>query len=751
MRKLNVLLFFLCSVIMHAQYPTDPTQDIRWNSGDVSIEDVRKAYNHARAEESKQLAINLPEIRLPTQEEWSAMTDDEQALWILNEERIARGVMIFSGISNEVSKIASDYAQFQGDNDAFGHSEDGQNPWQRLDSDPAIDACNDGSQAVENLYVAAHFNDFSPLSVAKAVYGWIYEDEGVDWGHRHACLRSDFKDNSGLANEEGLIGIGKAEVRNYQGPFSRAYDYATIVVFNVFDPCPDWEYEDTDTTPDTEAPSIPVELSLLNVNHKTAEISWETATDDRGVKGYQVFLNGKLYKDIVQTNIELNELKPETKYELSVKAYDRAGNYSNDSKILKFTTTEAPDCTEVDLTIDFDNYASETAWQLVKGDAVIASGDGYTNGASDIQETLCLEDGTYTFTITDSYNDGICCRYGEGSYSVNRNGVSLISGGEFTDKEIKTFVIGDVPAPETPTDLIATDVKATSAKLVWKYEGDDQYPVVFEVLDLDQNLLKTVESGKTEVTLTGLQPDTIYKVAVRAKNIEGEVSNVSGYVSFSTEEGTSGGEFSEEMLSLLELVNQARAKEGREALVMNAKLVAAAEFHANDMNDNNFFDHTGFNGSSVSDRVNDQEYAWLNVGENIARGQRSVEQVHNSWMNSDGHRRNILNANYTEIGLARVANYWVQVFGRPRNRQADDFINQDITLFPNYLSGSQNRVKISGIANEVPYKVYSLSGRKIQEGETTNKSIEFSTIPSGMYVVRMLIEDKVIVQKIVKQ
>ena len=101
------------------------------------------------------------------------------------------------------------------------------------------------------------------------------------------------------------------------------------------------------------------------------------------------------------------------------------------------------------------------------------------------------------------------------------------------------------------------------------------------------------------------------------------------------------------------------------ALVLNDRLTAAALAHATDMRDKNYFDHTGLDGSTPGTRVTAAGYAWSTVGENIANGQTSVTQVMNGWMDSDGHRRNIMLANYTEVGFARVGNYWVQVFGRP--------------------------------------------------------------------------------------
>jgi len=99
---------------------------------------------------------------------------------------------------------------------------------------------------------------------------------------------------------------------------------------------------------------------------------------------------------------------------------------------------------------------------------------------------------------------------------------------------------------------------------------------------------------------------------------------------------------------------------------LNSQLNQAATNHANDMTTNNFFSHTGSDGSNVGTRVTRTGYNWSTVGENIASGYRSAQEVHDGWMNSSGHRANILNSNYTQIGIARSGNIWVQVFGRSR-------------------------------------------------------------------------------------
>lgn len=136
------------------------------------------------------------------------------------------------------------------------------------------------------------------------------------------------------------------------------------------------------------------------------------------------------------------------------------------------------------------------------------------------------------------------------------------------------------------------------------------------------------------------------------------------------------GDFDPEVM--LELVNEARLTKRRcggkkhdavPPLKWNSKLANAAKKHADDMANNDFFDHVGTGQSTVVIRVEREGYVWQTVGENIAMGPLTVQEVVKGWLESPGHCRNIMNGEFTEMGAARShdGKYWVQVFGAPRN------------------------------------------------------------------------------------
>lgn len=114
---------------------------------------------------------------------------------------------------------------------------------------------------------------------------------------------------------------------------------------------------------------------------------------------------------------------------------------------------------------------------------------------------------------------------------------------------------------------------------------------------------------------------------------------------------------------VLALVNASRKEEGLSELVLNDALNQAALLHSIDMNTNNYFAHEGLDGSVFWERTAAVGYLGSPRGENIAKGQQTPEAVHTAWMNSEGHRANILNSAITEMGLGRDINTWTQIFG----------------------------------------------------------------------------------------
>jgi uncharacterized protein YkwD len=133
---------------------------------------------------------------------------------------------------------------------------------------------------------------------------------------------------------------------------------------------------------------------------------------------------------------------------------------------------------------------------------------------------------------------------------------------------------------------------------------------------------------------------------------------------------------------VLALVNAARSKARKcgakeypavPPVTLSAVLSRAALVHSQDMDNKNFFEHQGSDGSTVGIRTARVGYKWRTVGENIAIGAQTAESVVQGWLDSPGHCVNIMTPGFTEMGIAFVVDrksdagiYWTQVFAAPR-------------------------------------------------------------------------------------
>ncbi len=167
---------------------------------------------------------------------------------------------------------------------------------------------------------------------------------------------------------------------------------------------------------------------------------------------------------------------------------------------------------------------------------------------------------------------------------------------------------------------------------------------------------------------------------VKTKNLKSEQA-------LDNDRDSSANEIDAELM--LSLINQVRAEgcncgdtymEPVPALEWNSQAEEAATAHTVDMAENSFMGHSGSDGSSAGDRLRRAGYSYRTWGENVAQGQRTEEDVMNSWLNSAGHCRNIMNPNFTHVGAAKVTGetqcpypwfcypsiYWTQVFAAPR-------------------------------------------------------------------------------------
>ncbi|MEV4921404.1 CAP domain-containing protein [Streptomyces roseoverticillatus] len=128
-----------------------------------------------------------------------------------------------------------------------------------------------------------------------------------------------------------------------------------------------------------------------------------------------------------------------------------------------------------------------------------------------------------------------------------------------------------------------------------------------------------------------------------------------------------GGANSQYVQQVVDMVNAERAKAGCSPLTINAKLQAAAQGHSDDMAARDYYDHTSPEGKSPGDRITAAGYHWSTYGENIFKSPKDARTAMDGWMKSSGHRANILNCSFKEIGVGinfkSNGPWWTQNFG----------------------------------------------------------------------------------------
>lgn len=127
---------------------------------------------------------------------------------------------------------------------------------------------------------------------------------------------------------------------------------------------------------------------------------------------------------------------------------------------------------------------------------------------------------------------------------------------------------------------------------------------------------------------------------------------------------SNAADVSEYEKQVVDIVNRYRAQYGLSPVTLNTELSKVARLKSEDMKNKNYFSHTSPTYGSPFDMMKQFGISYRKAGENIAMGQTTPEAVMTAWMNSDGHRANILDPDFTQIGVGYVAdgNYWTQMF-----------------------------------------------------------------------------------------
>lgn len=286
------------------------------------------------------------------------------------------------------------------------------------------------------------------------------------------------------------------------------------------------------------------------------------------------------------------------------------------------------------------------------------AGERFCNSAK--QEWLCQDDGTYVFTgntggdacpgnMVNCYWNGN--QYQPGEYFCNS------ANQQWLCKADGTYVY---------TGLYGEDICSIASQQCTWNGVTYQLGEYFCTTDCQQwvcqaggNILFTGNSGKDLCPDCSITPTAI---VVFATMTPVPFSSVCNFLNDSGKEN-----------EILLLINQLRTSANIKPLKMNEKLTIAARLHSQDMACNDYFSHIGSDDTSPYDRITKQGYSYSAAGENIAGGNSSPQTIVDGWISSEGHKRNMLSENFSEIGIGYIffnqstySGYWTTTFGEPR-------------------------------------------------------------------------------------
>ena len=284
---------------------------------------------------------------------------------------------------------------------------------------------------------------------------------------------------------------------------------------------------------DTEAPTAPAAVTATDVTETTAKVTWDEASDNVGVVGYNVYVNENKVNDelVTGTEYDLTGLAEETEYTVTVTAVDAAGNESARSEAATFTTEkakdmEAPTVPSGVTVTDITETRATVSWEASTDNVEVA---GYNVYVNDTKVNAAPVTGT-TYDLTGLTE--------ETEYTVMVTAVDT-SENESARSEAVTFTTlkteepKDTEAPTAPANVRTSDVTETTAKVAWDEASDNVGVVGYNVYVNETKVNDELVTG-TEYDLTGLTEETEYTVNVTAVDAEGNESVRSEAVTFTT-------------------------------------------------------------------------------------------------------------------------------------------------------------------------------------------------------------------------
>ncbi|OAB80177.1 M4 family metallopeptidase [Cochleicola gelatinilyticus] len=435
---------------------------------------------------------------------------------------------------------------------------------------------------------------------------------------------------------------------------------------------------------------------------------------------------------------------------------------------------------DVNLSITFDNYPEETAWTLKNGAGTTIESGSYSSANADgstVTATFSgLADDDYTFTITDAYGDGICCSYGNGSYTLSTDSVTIVSGGNFGSSEATQFCIesggADTQAPSTPGNLSASNITETTATLSWNASSDNVGVTGYDVYQ-GSTVLGTTTS--TSANITGLVANSSYTFSVRAKDAAGNTSASSNSVNVTTSSPSTadycdsqGNNSSYEWIDLVALNNLNNVTGNNGGYADFTSLSANLPYGSNTVRIS-----AGFSGSSYTEYwkiwIDYDHDGTFESNELVVSGSSSSSATLSGSFSvpttaTAGATRMRVSMKYNSaqtsceaFSYGEVEDYTVNIgqsFAGIADGTSGDTLGNDsavygIKMYPNPAS---TYITIELLDNrEATYEIFNVLGQQVSNGMLDRTAtINVNNLAAGLYLVKINDGQKDLIQRFVK-
>lgn len=281
---------------------------------------------------------------------------------------------------------------------------------------------------------------------------------------------------------------------------------------------------DGNSTPDTQAPSAPTNLTSSNLSATSVKLSWTASTDNVGVAGYVVYRGSDSITTVATTSYTVTGLSALTSYTFTVKAKDAAKNKSTASNALTISTPAAPDITKPSVpqnltTSELTHNSVKLSW-LASTDNVGVAGYTVFRGTDSLTTVTTLSYTATGLSASTAYSFTVRAR----DAAKNRSSAS-------SPANITTLATPDVTKPSAPQNLTASDLTHNSVKLSWS-ASTDNVGVTGYTIFRGTDSLTTVTT--LHYTATGLSPATAYSFTARARDAAKNRSDASNLVNITT-------------------------------------------------------------------------------------------------------------------------------------------------------------------------------------------------------------------------